>query len=63
MEKLPEIRMTVSEKVAEKQDLLEADEIFLTNAISGLRWVRQFENKTYGNAAIGRIWDSFFSGH
>ncbi|HEY9124791.1 MAG TPA: aminotransferase class IV [Bacteroidales bacterium] len=30
--------------------LLEADEIFLTNAISGIRWVQAFRNRRYYNA-------------
>lgn len=30
-------------------ELLEADEILLTNAVKGVQWVKQFENKTYGN--------------
>lgn len=33
----------------EPQELLEADEIFLTNAIRGIQWVKQFENNTYKN--------------
>lgn len=35
------------EKICEAVDLENADEIFLTNAISGIRWVKQFRNKNY----------------
>lgn len=31
------------------KELLEADEILLTNAVKGVQWVKQFENKTYSN--------------
>jgi branched-chain amino acid aminotransferase len=30
-------------------ELLHADEVFLTNAMYGIRWVKQYGNKTYGN--------------
>jgi len=29
-------------------ELLEADEVFLTNAIQGIRWVKRFKEKEYG---------------
>lgn len=32
-----------------KKELLMADEFFLTNAIHGVQWVKQFEEKTYQN--------------
>lgn len=36
-------------------DLLLADEIFLTNAISGIRWVVAFKNKRYFNKEAGKL--------
>ena len=30
-------------------DLLQADEVFCSNAIRGIRWVQQFKEKTYGS--------------
>ena len=34
---------------ASKEDLLSADEIFLTNAVNGVRWVVALEEKRYYN--------------
>jgi branched-chain amino acid aminotransferase len=39
--------MAVREKSISENDLMEANEIFLTNSIMGIRSVRQFRNKTY----------------
>jgi branched-subunit amino acid aminotransferase/4-amino-4-deoxychorismate lyase len=30
-------------------DMLGADEVFLTNAIKGIKWVRRFHNTEYDN--------------
>jgi branched-chain amino acid aminotransferase len=38
----------VVEGAYEVQDLMEADELFLTNAIHGIRWVKSFGEKQYG---------------
>jgi branched-chain amino acid aminotransferase len=43
-------KILVKEKSVSVDDLLEADEIFLTNSIIGIRPVRQFRNKTYGSS-------------
>ena len=38
-----------------KDTLLQADEVWLTNAIRGIRWVGQFEGKTYTNRQAERM--------
>jgi branched-chain amino acid aminotransferase len=50
--KVQEGRLTV-------EDVLDADEIFLTNAIKGIRWVKQFGNKTFTNSQTVNIYKQF----
>lgn len=49
------LRMDLPFKIIEQpltiEDLENADEIFLTNSIYGLRWVEVFRDSSYGNAA------------
>ncbi len=47
----------VIETRIEITDLLNADEVFLTNSITGVRWVLAFENKRYYNNFSKRIID------
>jgi len=42
-----------------EQDMKEADEIFLVNAIDGIRWVVGFEGKRYFNNTIRKINELF----
>jgi len=44
---LKSINIHVLEQEINEADLLEADEVFLTNAIYGMRWVRSFKQKEY----------------
>jgi len=37
----------VREKPTLVEDILDADEVLLTNAIRGIRWVRKFEGKVF----------------
>lgn len=37
-----------SEQNINKQDALNSDELILTNAVSGIRWIERFERKTFG---------------
>lgn len=49
---------TIVEKKINIPDLLDADEVFLTNAIKGIRWVKQFREKTYTNSKTADIFES-----
>ena len=42
-------RFVVREAPVSVDDLREADELFLTNAIRGIRWVRRFGDRDYGH--------------
>ena len=49
LEKLRVTSYELREGVLTINDLENADEIFLTNAIKGIRWVKRFRGNTYGN--------------
>jgi len=49
LESLPEIGIKVEETTLSVEELLMADEIFLTNSIYGVRWVKQLKEKIYLN--------------
>ncbi len=42
--------LEVTETTASPSEIMEADELFLTNAIFGLRWVKQLEEKSYSKS-------------
>jgi branched-chain amino acid aminotransferase len=52
---LPSAGYNVVEKETLVDDLMNADEMFLTNAVSGLRWVGEFKGKTYSNNLASKI--------
>ena len=56
-------RLQIDFKIVEKpismEDLQYADEVFLTNSIRGIRWVKQFQQYQYSNAAVKKIYDLF----
>ena len=47
--------MDLSESTLTEDILLNADEIFLTNVITGIRWVKQFRDKTYSNKIAAKV--------
>lgn len=52
---LPQAGFIVEEIALEISDLMNADEIFLTNAIHGIRWVKEFQEKTYSDVVAQRL--------
>lgn len=47
---------TLHQTEVTEQQLLEADEVFVTNAIEGVRWVKSFRSKEYGHEEIKKIY-------
>lgn len=47
------------EKMLTVEDLLFADELFLTNAIQVIKWVKRFGRKSYGNEKVKEIFQRF----
>jgi branched-chain amino acid aminotransferase len=58
---LPEAGYTVHEKPCIPEDLEAADEVFLTNALYGIRWVGKFRNKEYTNKMVTELYNEFVS--
>ena len=49
----------VEEGRVTESDLLQADEVFLTNALMGLRWVESFREKSYACNLSKKLYQSF----
>jgi branched-chain amino acid aminotransferase len=47
--------LPIRECAISTEDLLQADEIFLTNALRGIQWVSSFGNKEYGQQLTARL--------
>ena len=43
------------------EELLDADEVFLTNSISNIRWVQSMGDKKYSNRYTREIYSGIFS--
>ena len=61
IERLRAAGYKLHETNCEIQDLENADEVFLTNAVQGIRWVKQFRNKIYANSLTHEIYSRFFT--
>lgn len=49
----------VAEREITVDELLAADEVFLTNVINGMRWVKQLGEKEFTHSMITKIYDRF----
>lgn len=59
LHELPKAGFAVHEKLCTVASLQAADEIFLTNALYGIRWVHQFGTKIYSNQFIKELYERF----
>ena len=59
LEKMKDAGYSIQENPVSVSTLEEADEVFLTNAISGIRWVKQFKEKEYSNNLTVEIYNRF----
>jgi branched-chain amino acid aminotransferase len=50
IEKAPSLGIEIVEKAISIDELLAADEVFVTNAIRGIKWVAEIENARYSNS-------------
>ncbi len=53
---LKEYQFNVEERPVDREELMVADEIFLTNSIRNIYWVGSYGNKTYGHQLIQKIY-------
>lgn len=58
LKKIPGTGLGVKEKPLAIEELKNAEEIILTNAVYGIRWIKQFRNKNYQNAITRNILQS-----
>ena len=59
MEKIRQIGNALEERICTKQNLQEADEVFLTNALFGIRWVQQFRETQYAHKTSTQLYKQF----
>jgi branched-chain amino acid aminotransferase len=61
LENMPGAGFAVQEKIVTPEDLLNADEIFLTNAIRGIRWVGSFRTSKFTNILTTNIYQQLIA--
>ena len=61
IEKLTAANYKLVEGKLSVDELLDADEVFLTNSIYNMRWVQSIGDKKYSNTQTQKIYAAFFS--
>ena len=60
LNELPGMGYEISEAVLEENTLMQADEVFLTNAIKSIKWVSAINNKIYKRQIVNDIYNKLF---
>lgn len=61
IEELKNTGVPVHQIIVDEQLLLNADEVFLTNAINDIRWVKNCDGKIYNNSFVRNFYSKVFS--
>lgn len=56
VESIREAGFAMEERILTRQTILEADEVFLTNSLFGIRWVKKLREKTYSNTLSTKLY-------
>jgi branched-chain amino acid aminotransferase len=56
LEQLPACGLKIKETSINVNDILTADEVFLSNSIYGIRWIKQIRNVQYNNTLTRQIY-------
>jgi branched-chain amino acid aminotransferase len=59
LKKMQDVAFILHETSVSEADIENADEVFFTNAINGIRWVKQFRDKTYPVIRAVEIFNRF----
>jgi branched-chain amino acid aminotransferase len=60
IEKITGSDFELQEGTLSVENIKTADELFVTNAIFGMRWIKQFSNRSYDQAMVQEIFDHIF---
>jgi branched-chain amino acid aminotransferase len=60
IDNLKRVKYSIHQKEVTEEDLLVADEVFLTNSIMGIKWVRQYREKEYTFQKTLTIFQQFY---
>ncbi|HUS01714.1 MAG TPA: aminotransferase class IV [Chitinophagaceae bacterium] len=63
IENLKGSNFNITERRVSIEDLENADEVFLTNSIRGIRWVKQFRNRTYKTDLVKDLYKTIHIGN